>query len=63
MITMKAGNYYTLQDIATRLRKTRQTILNRCKKLGIKPVTFGRLFTRYHEDDVLKIIASYENII
>jgi hypothetical protein len=59
MMKIKAGNYYTLADVAIRCGKTRQTILNLCKKLHIKPLVFGRLFTRYHEKDVKRIMASY----
>ena len=59
MIFIKEGNYYTLTDIALRLGKSKQAIFQRAQKLGIKPLKFGRLQSRYHGDDVYKITVSY----
>lgn len=60
---IKAGNYYTLTDIALRLHKTKQAIFQRAKKLSIQPLKLGRLSSRYHEDQVVQIIASYKDIL
>lgn len=62
MLYLEEGIYYSLKDISDMLGITRQGILNRANKLGIKPISFGRLFKRYHQNDVLKIKQSYEKI-
>ena len=54
---IKEGNYYTLTDIALRLDMSKSGVLKRAKKLGIEPLKFGRLSTRYHENDAKAIIG------
>lgn len=56
---IKAGNYLTLTDIAIRLKKSKQAIHQRAVKLNIKPLKFGLLQSRYHEDQAVLIAQSY----
>lgn len=59
MIYIKEGNYYTLTDIALRFGKSKQAIFQRAEKLGIKPLKFGNLQSRYHEDQAVLMAKSY----
>lgn len=59
MIYIKEGNYYTLTDIAIRLKKSKQAIHQRATKMAIIPLKLGRLQSRYHEDQAVLIAQSY----
>ena len=59
MIYIKEGNYFTLTDIGLRLEKSKQAIFQRANKLQIKPLKFGNLQSRYHEDQAVLIAKSY----
>ena len=56
MITLKAGNYHTLLEVALKFKTNRMRISRIAKKLGLG-VKFGRLSLRFHDDDVQLIGA------
>ena len=57
---IRGGNYYSLRDIAEKVGVTRMAIKFHADHLQIKPIKLGRLFTRYHEDDMKKIVESFK---
>lgn len=67
MITLKAGDYHTLTEIAAKLSvhpreipkiKTRLSRIARRLHLG---VTFSRLMVRYHDDDMKVLLEEVKN--
>lgn len=67
MITIKAGDYHTLTEIAASLSvhpreipkmKTRLSRIARRLKLGL---TLSRLMVRYHDDDVNTLLEEIKN--
>jgi hypothetical protein len=59
MIYIRGGNYHSLDDIAKICEVTRMAVILHAQKMGIEPLRLGRLWTRYHEDDAKKLIASF----
>ncbi len=56
MITIKAGNYHTLEEVAIKLHTNRMRISRIAKSMNLG-IRFGRLALRLHEDDVKKIAS------
>lgn len=51
MITLKNGNYHTLEEVAKKFNTNRMRISRLSRKLGLG-VRFGRLSVRLHDDDI-----------
>jgi len=61
MEVMRGGKYFTLGDLAILCHVTRMAVLNKARKLKVEPIRFGRLYTRYHEEDANKIVSSFND--